>query len=78
LRLIFTPYGVEDDEETRDDERQSADLRRHRRAQGRPGLRAVGFRGNTELLHLAASFTAAELWISKEGYLMRKTVSDAR
>jgi hypothetical protein len=26
------------------------------------------FGGNTELLHLAESITAAELWIAKEGY----------
>ena len=25
-------------------------------------------RGNTELLHLAESITAAELWIAREGY----------
>jgi hypothetical protein len=28
----------------------------------------LDFGGNTELLHLAASVTAAELWIAKEGY----------
>jgi hypothetical protein len=28
----------------------------------------LDFGGNTELLHLAASITAAELWIAKEGY----------
>jgi hypothetical protein len=28
----------------------------------------LDFGGNTELLHLAASVTAADLWIAKEGY----------
>jgi hypothetical protein len=28
----------------------------------------LDFGGSTELLHLAASVTAAELWIAKEGY----------
>ena len=28
----------------------------------------LDFGGNTELLHLAESVTAAELWIAKEGY----------
>jgi hypothetical protein len=28
----------------------------------------LDFGGNTELLHLADSVTAAELWIAKEGY----------
>ena len=28
----------------------------------------LDFGGNTELLHLASSVTAAELWIAKEGY----------
>ena len=28
----------------------------------------LDFGGNTELLHLAESITAAELWIAKEGY----------
>lgn len=28
----------------------------------------LDFGGNTELLHLAESLTAAELWVAKEGY----------
>jgi hypothetical protein len=28
----------------------------------------LDFGGNTELLHLAESVTAAELWIAREGY----------
>ena len=28
----------------------------------------LDFGGNPELLHLASSVTAAELWIAKEGY----------
>ena len=28
----------------------------------------LDFGGNTELLHLAESVTAAELWVAKEGY----------
>ena len=28
----------------------------------------LDFGGNTELLHLAESITAAELWIAREGY----------
>ena len=28
----------------------------------------LDFGGSTELLHLASSVTAAELWIAKEGY----------
>lgn len=28
----------------------------------------LDFGGNTELLHLAESFTAAQLWIAREGY----------
>ena len=28
----------------------------------------LGFGGATELLHLAASFEAAEFWVAKEGY----------
>jgi hypothetical protein len=28
----------------------------------------LDFGGNTELLHLAVSVNAAELWIAKEGY----------
>ena len=37
----------------------------------------LDFGGNTELLHLAESITAAELWIAREGYRNARLRSSA-
>ncbi len=45
-----------------------SDLRSGRGAEARQVRVLLDFGGNTELLHLAESITAAELWIAREGY----------